>query len=124
MEVEIKVVAEDIRTKQARHVKSCFFTMAAVDDERRPSRSRPWNPRRAMKGDVFMRLPFARKYARNSQRDLRRSAPRMPARRRYFAGQHFVTGSDLLVEIDRDMAMLSGNRLAEIDPRRLVRLAK
>jgi uncharacterized protein (TIGR00369 family) len=36
MEVGIKVVAEDIRTQAVRHVNSCFFTMVAVDDERKP----------------------------------------------------------------------------------------
>jgi acyl-CoA hydrolase len=40
MEVGIKVVAENIRTKQTRHVNSCFFTMVAVDDEADRSRSR------------------------------------------------------------------------------------
>jgi acyl-CoA hydrolase len=36
MEVGIKVVAENIRSKGKRHVNSCFFTMVAVDDDRRP----------------------------------------------------------------------------------------
>ncbi|HEX2831037.1 MAG TPA: acyl-CoA thioesterase [Burkholderiales bacterium] len=36
MEVGIKVIAENIRSQQVRHVNSCFFTMVAVDDERRP----------------------------------------------------------------------------------------
>jgi acyl-CoA hydrolase len=36
MEVGIKVLAENIRTQQVRHVNSCFFTMVAVDDERKP----------------------------------------------------------------------------------------
>jgi len=36
MEIGIKVVAENIRTQQVRHVNSCFFTMVAVDDERKP----------------------------------------------------------------------------------------
>jgi acyl-CoA hydrolase len=36
MEVGIKVIAENIRTQQKRHVNSCFFTMVAVDDERKP----------------------------------------------------------------------------------------
>jgi acyl-CoA hydrolase len=36
MEVGIKVIAEDIRTQQARHANSCFFTMVALDDDRRP----------------------------------------------------------------------------------------
>ena len=36
MEVGIKVVAEEIRHRVVRHVNSCFFTMVAVDDARRP----------------------------------------------------------------------------------------
>ena len=36
MEVGIKVVAENIRTQEVRHVNSCFFTMVAVDDDRHP----------------------------------------------------------------------------------------
>ena len=36
MEVGIKVIAENILTQEVRHVNSCFFTMVAVDDERRP----------------------------------------------------------------------------------------
>ncbi|MDR3455329.1 MAG: acyl-CoA thioesterase [Rhodoferax sp.] len=36
MEVGIKVVAENIRTQEKRHVNSCFFTMVAVDDDRHP----------------------------------------------------------------------------------------
>jgi len=36
MEIGIKVIAEEIRTQAVRHVNSCFFTMVAVDDQRRP----------------------------------------------------------------------------------------
>ncbi len=36
MEVGIKVLAENIRTQDVRHVNSCFFTMVAIDDERKP----------------------------------------------------------------------------------------
>ncbi|MCV2369623.1 acyl-CoA thioesterase [Roseateles oligotrophus] len=36
MEVGIKVLAENIRSQQTRHANSCFFTMVAVDDERKP----------------------------------------------------------------------------------------
>lgn len=36
MEIGIKVIAEEIRTRQTRHVNSCFFTMVAVDEDRKP----------------------------------------------------------------------------------------
>jgi acyl-CoA hydrolase len=36
MEVGIKVVAENIQTQEVRHANSCFFTMVAVDDQRKP----------------------------------------------------------------------------------------
>jgi acyl-CoA hydrolase len=36
MEIGIKVIAEEIRARVVRHVNSCFFTMVAVDDERKP----------------------------------------------------------------------------------------
>ena len=36
MEVGIKVLAENIRTQAVRHANSCFFTMVAVDDDRKP----------------------------------------------------------------------------------------
>ena len=38
MEVGIKVVAEDIRNRSVRHVVSCFFTMVALDEDRRPAK--------------------------------------------------------------------------------------
>ena len=47
MEVGIKVIAEDIRTQEVRHVNSCFFTMVAVDEERKPvpvPALRPFSP--------------------------------------------------------------------------------
>ena len=44
MEIGIKVVSEDIRTQVARHVNSCFFTMVAVDDDRRPAAVAPLQP--------------------------------------------------------------------------------
>ena len=37
MEIGIRVVAENIRTQEKRHVNSCYFTMIAVDDNRRPT---------------------------------------------------------------------------------------
>ena len=44
MEVGIKVIAEDIRSQADRHVNSCFFTMVAVDDERKPVAVPPLGP--------------------------------------------------------------------------------
>jgi uncharacterized protein (TIGR00369 family) len=44
MEIGIKVIAEHVRTQEARHVNSCFFTMVAVDDERKPVPVPPWTP--------------------------------------------------------------------------------
>ena len=44
MEVGIKVLAEDIRTQAMRHANSCFFTMVAVDDERKPVPVPPLRP--------------------------------------------------------------------------------
>ncbi|MBS0347605.1 MAG: acyl-CoA thioesterase [Proteobacteria bacterium] len=47
MEVGIKVVAENIRTQEVRHANSCFFTMVAVDEERKPvavPSFRPFSP--------------------------------------------------------------------------------
>ncbi|HEY6135087.1 MAG TPA: acyl-CoA thioesterase [Rubrivivax sp.] len=44
MEVGIKVIAEDIRSQAVRHVNSCYFTMVAVDDERKPVPVAPLRP--------------------------------------------------------------------------------
>jgi acyl-CoA hydrolase len=47
MEVGIKVVAENIRSQEVRHVNSCFFTMVAVDDQSNSVRVpalRPFSP--------------------------------------------------------------------------------
>ena len=44
MEIGIKVVAENIRSQMKRHVNSCFFTMVAVDDDRKPVAITPLRP--------------------------------------------------------------------------------
>ena len=44
MEIGIKVVAEEIRTQAVRHANSCFFTMVALDDERKPVAVTPLVP--------------------------------------------------------------------------------
>ncbi len=37
MEVGIRVVAENVRSRAQRHVNSCYFTMVAVDDDGHPA---------------------------------------------------------------------------------------
>jgi len=44
MEIGIKVLAENIRTQELRHVNSCFFTMVAVDENGRKVGVSPWTP--------------------------------------------------------------------------------
>ena len=44
MEIGIKVVAENIQERSVRHVNSCFFTMVAVDDQRKPVPVPPLHP--------------------------------------------------------------------------------
>ena len=44
MEVGIKVISENIQQGSTRHVNSCFFTMVAVDDARKPVRVLPLVP--------------------------------------------------------------------------------
>ncbi len=47
MEVGIKVIAENIRSQETRHVNSCFFTMVAVDEQGKPTTVpalRPFSP--------------------------------------------------------------------------------
>ena len=44
MEVGIKVISEAIQTRVVRHVNSCFFTMVAVDDARKPVAVTPLQP--------------------------------------------------------------------------------
>ncbi|XZG70809.1 acyl-CoA thioesterase [Chitinibacteraceae bacterium HSL-7] len=37
MEIGIRVEAENIRTREVRHTNSCYFTMVALDDDRKPA---------------------------------------------------------------------------------------
>jgi acyl-CoA hydrolase len=56
MEVGIKVLAEEIRTQRTRHANSCFFTMVALDDDRKPVAVAPLEPRT---GDERRRFAMA-----------------------------------------------------------------
>jgi acyl-CoA hydrolase len=64
MEVGIKVMAEDIRTQEARHVNSCFFTMVAVGDDGKPVPVPPFVPTTA---DETRRM--AQSLARKARRE-------------------------------------------------------
>jgi acyl-CoA hydrolase len=44
MEIGIKVIAENIQNRVVRHVNSCFFTMVAMDDDRKPATVPPLEP--------------------------------------------------------------------------------
>jgi acyl-CoA hydrolase len=44
MEIGIKVIAENIRNQEVRHVNSCFFTMVAVGDDKKPVAVPPLQP--------------------------------------------------------------------------------
>ena len=58
MEIGIKVIAENIRTQDKRHVNSCFFTMVAVDDQGRPT---PVPPLRPFTADEMYECNFVNK---------------------------------------------------------------
>ena len=53
MEVGIKVITENIRTQEVRHTNSCYFTMVAVDDERKAVSVPPLNPTTAEERERF-----------------------------------------------------------------------
>ena len=68
MEVGIKVVAENIRDHAVRHVNSCFFTMVAVDDNRKPAPVPPLLPATADEKRRFEQA-ILRKNLRNELRN-------------------------------------------------------
>jgi acyl-CoA hydrolase len=41
MEIGIKVIAENIKSKVVRHTNTCYFTMVAIDDDGKPTRVPP-----------------------------------------------------------------------------------
>ena len=72
MEVGIKVMAQDIRSQAMRHVNSCFFTMVAVDDQRKPA---PVPPLRPFTPDEKRRCEAAR-LRKALRREFERRAPK------------------------------------------------
>lgn len=75
MEVGIKVLAEDIRTRRSRHVNSCFFTMVALDDARKPAAVAPLQPGTP---DEYRRHAAAR-VRRQLRQEFEQRAPRAGA---------------------------------------------
>jgi acyl-CoA hydrolase len=71
MEIGIKVLAENIRSQDVRHVNSCFFTMVAVGDDKQPVAVpplRPFSPEEQRryeeaKSRKELRLALERQYA-------------------------------------------------------------
>jgi len=70
MEVGVKVVAENIRSQDSRHVNSCFFTMVAVDDSRKPipvTPLRPFSPEEKRRhAAAVMRKELRREFERQT----------------------------------------------------------
>ena len=73
MEVGIKVMAENIRTQAVRHVNSCFFTMVAVGEDKKPVTVPPIQPSNA---DETRRFQEA-----EARKDLRLALERQHAKR-------------------------------------------
>lgn len=44
MEVGIKVVSENFKTKELRHTNTCYFTMVSVDEKGKPTKLPPFTP--------------------------------------------------------------------------------
>jgi acyl-CoA hydrolase len=64
MEIGIRVEAEEIRSGRRRHTNSCYFTMVAVGDDRRPAHVPQFAPETA--------IERRRHHAAELRRDLRR----------------------------------------------------
>ncbi len=44
MEIGIKVIAENMKTRQVRHTNSCYFTMVAIGDDKKPVKVPQYKP--------------------------------------------------------------------------------
>ncbi|MEJ6022197.1 acyl-CoA thioesterase [Ramlibacter sp. PS4R-6] len=78
MEVGIKVLAQDIRSQKIRHVNSCFFTMVAVDEERKPVEVpalRPFSPEEKRRWEAARVRKELRKEFSERFEELRPPAP-------------------------------------------------
>jgi acyl-CoA hydrolase len=67
MEVGIKVTAENIRDRVCRHTNTCYFTMVAMDDERKPMAVPQVVPRTRDEHRWFRGAQFRRELRREIQ---------------------------------------------------------
>ncbi len=78
MEVGIKVVTENIRERSVRHTNSCFFTMVAVDDQRKPAAVPPLQPQSSEDKRRFMQAQQRRQIRQELEkryREIKADAP-------------------------------------------------
>ncbi|MCQ3830253.1 acyl-CoA thioesterase [Microbulbifer elongatus] len=61
LEVGIKVITEDIRTRVVRHTNSCYFTMVALDDNGKPAPVPPLKPKTVVEKQRFEAAMLRRK---------------------------------------------------------------
>lgn len=61
LEVGIKVITEDIRTRVVRHTNSCYFTMVALDDNGKPTPVPPLKPKTVVEKQRFEAAMLRRK---------------------------------------------------------------
>ncbi|WGL17094.1 acyl-CoA thioesterase [Microbulbifer bruguierae] len=61
LEVGIKVVTEDIRSRVMRHTNSCYLTMVALDDEGKPVKVPPFIPETLLEKQRFEAAVLRRK---------------------------------------------------------------
>ena len=82
MEVGIRVIAENIRTQEVRHVNSCFFTMVAVAADRKPVAVpplRPFSPQELRRHAAAVARKQLRRELEQRSAAMRDAAPQPPA---------------------------------------------
>ncbi|WOX05634.1 acyl-CoA thioesterase [Microbulbifer pacificus] len=61
LEVGIKVITENIHTREIRHTNSCYFTMVALDPSGKPTKVRPLEPLTLVEKQRFEAAALRRK---------------------------------------------------------------
>lgn len=68
LEIGVKVITEDLRTKNKRHAVSCYFTMVALDENGKPTPAPPLE----LKTEFDKKLFEAAKMRREMRQEMRR----------------------------------------------------